>query len=151
MADTVAVSPSLENLHWLGLSSDPDSHLQRAFVWACAYGRTEVVHFLMAHRVDPAATDTLGMTGLHWAAANGHLDIVNVLTQRGALLEARNQWGGTVLDSTVYFALQHPADWLHYAATMEMLIAAGADVGAVAYPTGNDRVDEWLRRHGAGS
>ena len=74
---------------------------------------------------------------------------MNLLTQRGAPLEATNQWGGTVLDSTVYFALQHPADWPHYATVLERLIAAGADMGAVTYPTGNDRLDELLRRHGA--
>ena len=71
VAEGVAVSPSLVSLYWLGLSNNPKSHIERALVWACAFGRTEVVQFLLAHGVDPAATDGSGMTGLHWAAANG--------------------------------------------------------------------------------
>ena len=89
------------------------------------------------------------MTGLHWAAGNGRLDVVELLTERGAPLETRNRWGGTVLDSTIFFALQHPADWPSYATVLERLITAGADIGAATYPTGNERVDELLERHGA--
>ena len=92
VAGGVGVSPALVNIDWLALSSDPRSHLDRAMVWACAYGRTEVVQFLLAHGIGPAAADPADMTGLHWAAANGHLDVVNLLTQRGAPLEARNTW-----------------------------------------------------------
>jgi ankyrin repeat protein len=146
IADDGAISPSLVGLYWLGLSNDPRSHVERAFVWACAYGRTEVVELLLAHGVDPAATDSDGMTGLHWAAANGHLDVVELLIERGAPLETRNRWGGTVLDSTIFFAMQHRTEHL---AVIERLIAAGADVGAATYPTGNERLDELLKRHGA--
>jgi ankyrin repeat protein len=144
-----AVSPSLVNLYWLRLSSDPESHVRRAFVWACAFGRTSVVELLLERGIDPAAKDDDRMTGLHWAAANGHLEVVELLTERGAPLEARNRWGGTVLDSTVFFALGRPADWASYSAAIEMLIAAGADLRAVTYPTGNKQVDELLKRHGA--
>jgi hypothetical protein len=52
LTDGGAVSPSLVNL-WLRLSSEPRSHLERAFVWACAFGRAEVVELLLAHGVDP--------------------------------------------------------------------------------------------------
>jgi Ankyrin repeats (many copies) len=77
-----SVNPSLVNLYWLGLSSDPESHLGRAFVWACAYGRTAVVELLLAHGVDPTVSDNHGMTGLDWARANEHADIVKLLTGR---------------------------------------------------------------------
>jgi Ankyrin repeats (many copies) len=143
-----AVSPSLLHLYWLRLNADPQSQLDRAFVWACAFGRTMVVEFLLDHGVDPEATDDDAMTGLHWAAANGHLEVVQVLIERGAPLEARNRWGGTVLDSTTYFARQSP-DWARHSVVMETLIAAGADVSAVPYPTGNQFIDELLVRHGA--
>jgi ankyrin repeat protein len=73
------VSPSLVDLYWLALSDDPESHVERAFVWACAYGRTVVVELLLARGVDQAATDHYGMTGLQWAEANGHVDIVETL------------------------------------------------------------------------
>jgi ankyrin repeat protein len=149
LAEGGRVRPSLVNLYWLRLSRDPKSHVDRAFVWACRFGRTAVVELLLEHGVDPAATDDDGMTGLHWAAANGHLDVVALLTERGAPLEARNRWGGTVLASTLYSALQPQANAADYAAAIELLLEAGADLGAVMYPTGNELVDELLRRHGA--
>jgi ankyrin repeat protein len=142
------VAPSLVNLYWLGLSSDPRSHVERALVWACRYGHVEVVELLLADGVDPAAADASGMSSLHWAAGNGHLDIVELLIARGAPLETRNRWGGTVLSTTVYLARQQPVDWPRYASVVERLIAAGADVHAVTYPTGDATVDELLRRHG---
>jgi hypothetical protein len=49
-----------------------------------------------------------------------------------------------VLSSTVFFALQRPADGASYAAVLELLIASGADVRAVEYPTGNAAVDKLL-------
>jgi ankyrin repeat protein len=74
LAEGGRVSPSLVGLDWLGLSSDPRPHVDRAVVWACAFGRTEVVELLLEH---------------------------------------------------------------------------GADVRAATYPTGNESIDELLRRHGA--
>jgi hypothetical protein len=74
---------------------------------------------------------------------------VRLLTERGAPLEARNTWGGTVLDSTVYFAVHDPAGAERHAAALELVLAAGADVRAATYPTGDARVDELLERHGA--
>jgi hypothetical protein len=134
---------------WIGFPADPRAQVERAFVWACAFGRTDVVELLLAHGVDPGVTDGDAMTGLHRAAGARHLEVVELLTARGAPLEARNRWGGTVLDSTVWFAFRHPAEAASYVPVLERLLAAGADVGAVAYPTGNRAVDEVLRRYGA--
>jgi ankyrin repeat protein len=53
------VGPSLVGLYWLGLSDDPQAHLERAFAWADAYGREPVVELLRRHGVDPAAKDNL--------------------------------------------------------------------------------------------
>lgn len=76
------ISPSLVELYWLGLSSDPESHREQALVWACAYGRTAVVELLLAHGVDPAVEDHYGKTGLDWARSNGHAEIVDLMTAR---------------------------------------------------------------------
>jgi hypothetical protein len=88
------------------------------------------------------------MTALHWAAANGCTDLVARLLERGAPLEVKNTWGGTVLDSTLHFAREDPrADYLPMT---NMLIAAGADARAVSpFPTGIEAIDDVLRRHGA--
>jgi hypothetical protein len=117
-----------------------------AFVWACKFGRTPVVELLLAKGVDPAVADDDGMTGLHLAAAFGHVELIPLLAEHGAPLEARNRWGGTVLDSTVYFAIHGPVPGVDYLPVIERLIAAGADVGAVTPPTGNEAIDALLRR-----
>jgi ankyrin repeat protein len=143
-AERARIRPSLVSVDWLGLSGDPEADVERAFVWACTYGRTAVVELLLEQGMDPGVTDGDRMTGLHWAAARKQLEVVELLIRRGAPLEARNRWGGTVLSSTVFFALQRPADGASYAAVLELLIASGADVRAVKYPTGNAAVDKLL-------
>jgi ankyrin repeat protein len=80
--EDVGVNPSLVDLYWLGLSDDPKSHVERAFVWACAYGRPAVVELLLERGVDSTATDHYGMTGLQWAESNEHLEIVELLVHR---------------------------------------------------------------------
>jgi hypothetical protein len=111
-----------------------------------------VVAFFLEKGVEPAVTDRSDMTGLHRAAASRHTQVVRVLLEHGAPLEVKNQWGGTVLDSTVYFARHDPAGSAEYVGVLEALLAAGADVGAVTpFPTGSASLDELLRRHGARS
>jgi ankyrin repeat protein len=58
--------------------------LRRGFEWACLYGRTAVVTFLLEHGVpaDAPLRDG-GQTGLHLAALGGHTDIVALLLERG--------------------------------------------------------------------
>ncbi len=72
--------------------------VQRGFLWACMYGRHEVVEFLLDHGADLRDQADMGATGLHWAAAGGHLSIVQLLIECGAPLEEINRWGGTVLE-----------------------------------------------------
>ena len=90
------------------------------------------------------------MAALHWAAAAGSVEIVKMLLARGAPLEVKNTWGGTVLDSTGYFVQQEPPDSVNYVSVVELLLSAGANAKAVSpFPLGNHAVDELLRRHGA--
>jgi hypothetical protein len=83
LVEGTAVAPSLVKLYWLQLSSDPQSHVERAFVWACAFGRTEVVDLLLEHGVEPDATDPWRRTGLDWAKAMRHDEVVKRLTAAG--------------------------------------------------------------------
>ena len=103
------------------------AQLERALIMAARYGRRAVVEYLLDRGVDVGASD--GMTALHWAAGGGHLEIMKLLIARGAPLETKNEFGGTVLDSTLWFAYNareaHVAG-TDYPAAIEMLIAAGA-------------------------
>src|SRR5207245_2166775 len=98
--------------------------------------------------VDPAAGANTGLNAFHWAANRGQLDTVKLLLERKASLEIKSMYGGTVLGTAVWSAINEPrADHL---AIIEALIAAGAKLDGAGYPTGNERVDEVLRRYGAG-
>ncbi|MGH9889712.1 MAG: ankyrin repeat domain-containing protein, partial [bacterium] len=92
--------------------------------------------------VSPAAKDTDDMTALHWAAASGSLNSMRWLLDHGAPLEVRNTWGGTVLDSTGYFAVNSPFPGADYGAVFEILLAAGANPREVSpFPLGIAALD----------
>jgi ankyrin repeat protein len=120
--------------------------MEAGFRWACEYGRTSVVKFLLQRGVDLGAQDRNGQTGLHWAAIGGHFETIQLLLERRAPLEVKNVYGGTVLDQACWAAVNTgPA--IDFVPIVEMLIAAGANVDAAGYPTGNERIDAVLRRH----
>lgn len=121
--------------------------LERALIMAARYGRHEVVEYLLDTGVDIAASD--GMTALHWAAGGGHLDMVKRLIRRGAPLEKKNVYEGTVLDSTLWFAYNvSPAEFARndYPAVIDTLIAAGARTDL--YPEMQKYIDGVYRRAG---
>ncbi len=137
----------LADVPWPPLPRDPKAHVELALVWACRFGRAGVVSTMLGRHVDPAAADVDRMTGFHVAAANGHMEVIDLLVGHSAPLEARNRWGGTVLDSTVFFALNGPVPGVSYPAVVERLLAAGADARAVDLPTGNPAIDALFRRY----
>jgi ankyrin repeat protein len=130
------------------LPKDPKAHMTQALIWACMLGRTEVVEFLLQKGVDPGATGNQGFTGLHWAAFYGHIETVALLLDWNAPLEVKNVYGGTVLDQTVWASV-HSNLGINYVPIAEKLIEAGASVEVVRRPSGNERIDDMLRRHGA--
>jgi ankyrin repeat protein len=126
------------------------TQMEAGFLWACEYGRNNVVDFLLKHRVDLWAHDLNGQTGLHWAIVGGQLETMKLLLERGAPLEATNAYGGTVLGQALWSALNGDRR-IDYVPIIETLLAAGAKLDAAGYPTGNTRIDEVLRRYGAKS
>jgi len=99
--------------------------LQNGFLWACMYGRKDVVVFLLEHGADLLDRTDTGGTALHWAAGGGHLTIVQLLLERGAPLEEINAWGGTVLEAAGW-GFEHNAPGADFAPVLETLLAAGA-------------------------
>lgn len=132
-----------------GLFADERRALDEALTCACFLGRTLVADYLMAQGVDPSAGIVTGVDGFHWAANRGQLDTVMLLIRRQAPLETRSMYGGTVLGTAVWSAINEPrADHIRI---IEALIKAGARLDDAGYPTGNEQVDEVLRQHGAAS
>ena len=117
----------------------PDGHLvppateqQRnsGFIWACEYGRTEVVAFLIARGVPfGERLAPHGQTGLHWAAWEAHVDTLQTLLDAGAPVDIPDDdHRGTALGWALYAwggGGPRPGD-VRYYATVERLIAAGA-------------------------
>ena len=126
------------------------AQMESGFVWACEYGRDSVVSFLLQQGIDLTAHANTGLTGLHWAVVGGQVETIKLLLGRGAPLEATNTYGGTVLGQAVWSAVHGDAS-IDYVPIVETLLAAGAKIDAVDYPTGSERLDEVLRRYGAKS
>ncbi|MCX5662787.1 MAG: ankyrin repeat domain-containing protein [Planctomycetota bacterium] len=132
--------------HAAGLFAGEPEALNEALTCACFLGKRAVAEALIVAGVDPAAGDGTGMTAFHWAANRGQLATVRLLIEHKAPLETRNMYGGTVLGCTVWSAIHEPRG--EQLRAIELLIEAGAALKEAGYPTGNERVDEVLRRHG---
>jgi hypothetical protein len=133
---------------WPCLPAEPKVHLGYALTWASTFGRNAVVEILLRKGVDASGQDG-DATALHFAAAYGRLDLVRLLLAHGASLETLNSYGGTVLDGTVWYALNAPIAGVDYAAVVRELIAAGAR--ADSYPEMKAYVDAVLAgRRGGG-
>jgi ankyrin repeat protein len=107
-----------------------EAQLRSGFNWACEYGRTRVVEFLLQTKFDFNQIHR-GETGLHWAAYGGHTDIVKLLLKREAGVEIKDQrFGGTALGWALYAwgesAPGHKRN--HYYKIVSLLVTAGAHV-----------------------
>ena len=132
--------------------------VERGFLWACEYGRAEVVEFLLQQGVDIHTQANTGQTGLHWAVIGGQLETVKLLLVHGASLEAKNAYDGTALGQALWSSVYGDAG-VDYVPIVELLITAGAEVEEgslewLAAQKGGDaaskrRIAAALRRHEA--
>jgi ankyrin repeat protein len=107
------------------------AQVKDGFAWACEFGHTDIVRFLLERGIDVGAKlKHHGQTGLHWAAGGGHVETVDVLLDRNARVDATDdEWGATPLEWALH-------GWRHnatprvaperYYAVVRRLVAAGA-------------------------
>jgi hypothetical protein len=104
------------------------AQMESGFMWACEYGRTRVVAFLLEKRMRIDARPH-GETGLHWAAYGGHADIVKLLLKHKAPVDIKDKrYGSTPLGWALY-GWCYPAPEARRARHHEIvarLVAAGA-------------------------
>jgi ankyrin repeat protein len=95
-----------------------------ALHFAAFFGQVAAARLLVTHAADVDAHGTGWMTGtpLHSAASGGHSEVVGVLLEAGASVDARQSGGWTALHSAV-----NNGD----IASVTLLLAAGADAAAV--------------------
>ncbi len=136
------------------------AQLERGFLWACEYGRNNVVEFLLQRGVDLLAQANTGETGLHWAVIGGQVHTIKLLLKQGASLEAENAFGGSALSQALWSVVNSDAG-VDYVATIETLLEAGAKIedGSLVWLAQQEggsasvqlRIAEVLRRYGAKS
>jgi Ankyrin repeats (3 copies) len=149
ITDPASGRPTCRIVEWIerGEFENQPKALAEALSCACFSGRTDVARYLLDRGVDPAAGNGTGLNAVHWAANRGQLETVKLLLERKAPLELRNMYGGTVLCSAVWSAVNEPKP--DHIRIIEALLEAGADVREAEYPSGSDAVDAVLRRFGA--
>ena len=134
--------------YWVSIPDDAKGQIEMAFAWSCKFGRADVARYLLERGVSARSQDKDQMTALHWASASGMLEIIDMLLARGAPLEVRNTWGGTVLDSTAWFVVNWPQPNANYPRVIERLLQAGADPNEVYPPrTGVAEIDRLLEKY----
>jgi hypothetical protein len=75
---------------------DPSEILAEAFVLACYNGRIAAAEHLLGRGVDVNARPYMGMTGLHFAAVGGKVEMAGWLLDRGVDPTLRNDINGDV-------------------------------------------------------
>ena len=113
-----------------------------AFLYASAYGRNNVVEFLLEKGADLAAHRRDGQTALHWAVIGGHPETVKLLLRHNPPLEAVNTYGGTVLGQALWSAANggNPETYIEI---LDLLRNAGAKLPDVRGPI-TPQIDAWL-------
>jgi ankyrin repeat protein len=106
--------------------------LESGFAWACEYGHTKIVQYLLECGYDPnTRAPHHGQTGLHWAGYGGHSDTVKVLLANGADVNSRDSsFQGTPLGWAIYGWANRPPEFMknRYMQAMTKLRASGGEV-----------------------
>ena len=75
---------------------------ESGFLYACGYGRSDVVRFLLERGADPGTRNDAGQTGLHWAAYGPHIGVVKALIEAGAPVNASDAQQSTPIDWAIW-------------------------------------------------
>lgn len=94
MIKYLSISTLLIMLFQAACASNPEA---AQLIKAAAEGKLEVVRSLLESKVDPNSVDGDGRTALHWAAWENHPQVVQLLLERGALIDAQDNNGDTPL------------------------------------------------------
>jgi len=108
----------------------PKKQMEFGFMWACAYGRKNVVGFFLKMGVD-ADIQPHGETGLHWASYSGHAGTVKELLKWNASVNIKDKrFDGTPLGWALYGWCERPpeGDREGYYEVVARLVASGATV-----------------------
>jgi len=97
-----------------------------AFAASCWLGQTGAAEFLLDKGVDAYAGMRTGLSGFHWAASSGQLDVIKLLIERKVPMEVKGMYDNTVLGQALYSAVNEHTD--RHADIVKALVEAGAHV-----------------------
>jgi Ankyrin repeats (3 copies) len=104
--------------------------VKSGFNWACEYGWTSVVDFLLQRGIDVGERHR-GATGLHWAALSARAETVKLLLERRAPVDVEDErWSGTPLGWALHGWLNPSPGIMRngYYEVVALLVAAGSMV-----------------------
>src|SRR5262249_9208344 len=115
-----------------------------ALLAACRAKQTAVAAYLLdaGARIDAHDADER-LTALHESARRCDQATTRMLIDRGAPLEAKNAYGGTVLGFAVWVIRRYPGKGRDWRGLVDLLLAAGADPEAAG---GRDAIEAALRQ-----
>jgi ankyrin repeat protein len=120
-----------------------EQQMKDGFAWACEFGRTSVVDFLMRKGLKmDAKLKHDGQTGLHWAALGGHVDTVKLLLELGAPVDVRDEnYDGTPLGGPCILgnSIGRDSEPGRYHDVVALLAKAGAKLDEDWYKDDEDR------------
>ena len=125
-------------------SSATPQQMLDGFSWACEFGRTSVIDFLLQKGI---AVDTKlphdRQIGLHWAAFGGHTDAVRLLLERGSPVDVKDEsYDGTPLDWALYAWGNSPEERTKqngYYEVVALLVRSGAKPNPSWFEDDDDR------------
>ena len=136
------------------LKGEPET-MAELFAAACWLGHVRSAEYLLDKGVEPYAGMRTGLSGFHWAASSGKLNVIKLLTSRNVPTEIKGMYDNTVLGQALWSAVnEHTSD---HAEIVEILINGGAYVwpntlewwleqNVPSHET-KDRIANALRRH----
>jgi ankyrin repeat protein len=139
--------PRVIEWHEEGRFRDEPQALAEALTCACFLGRTNVAEYFLKLGVDASGGAGTGLNAFHWAANRGQLEAVRLLIRWSAPLDTRSMYGGNVLDTAVWSAINEPRP--DHLRIIEELLKAGARLEDEECPTGHEHIDAILRRYRA--
>ena len=111
-----------------GFFENAPETLAEIFSSACMLGHVRSAEYLLDKGVDPYAGMNTGLSGFHYAASSGRLEVIKLLISRKIPMEVRNMYGGTVFEQALWSAVnEYKSD---HAEIIEALINAGAVIGS---------------------
>lgn len=100
--------------------------LAEVFSAACMLGHATTAEYLLDKGVDPYAGMKTGLSGFHYSASSGRLNVIKLLIERKVPMGIRNMYNGTVFGQALWSAVnEYTPD---HTAIIEALIDAGAEI-----------------------